>query len=111
MQETAGILNPNCPYSEEVFDFSSDFMTVAKKTKLKNQMVIEFQPVFDLCKQLLHQNTTNSYLRTATLGTLSKFISWIPAEYVFNQELTSVLQQNVSQKYKANNEANIPPLV
>lgn len=81
--------------SEEVFDFSIDHMTVAKMHKLKDQMVNEFGSIFDLCKSVLAQKSTNAHLIKATLETLQKFICWIPVQFVYQQDLIQLLQANV----------------
>jgi exportin-1 len=84
--------------SEEVFDFSVDHMTVAKMSKLKNQMVNEFGSIFDLCKQVLSSQTTNNHLIHSTLETLLKFISWIPVQFVYQQDLIQILESNVIKR-------------
>ncbi|KAL7322011.1 Karyopherin transporter [Mucor circinelloides] len=81
--------------SEEVFDFSVDHMTVAKMHKLKDQMVNEFGSIFDLCKSVLAQKSTNAHLIKATLETLQKFICWIPVQFVYQQDLIQLLQANI----------------
>lgn len=83
--------------SEEVFDFSVDHMTMAKMQKLKNQMVNEFGSIFDLCKNVLSaHSTTTAHLINATLETLLKFISWIPIQFVYQQDLVHILESNVN---------------
>ncbi|CAO3655958.1 unnamed protein product [Mucor fragilis] len=81
--------------SEEVFDFSVDHMTVAKMHRLKDQMVNEFGSIFDLCKTILTQKNTNAHLMKATLETLQKFICWIPVQFVYQQDLVQLLQENI----------------
>lgn len=69
---------------------------MAKMQKLKNQMVNEFGSVFDLCKIVLSvPSTTSSHLINATLETLLKFISWIPIQFVYQQDLITLLEANV----------------
>lgn len=87
--------------SEDIFDFSNDFMTVAHKTKLKNQMVAEFNPVFDLCKKILSTASANVYLTTATLEALLKFISWIPPQYLLQEDFVNILKSHVSPSQKS----------
>ncbi|KAI8085322.1 exportin-1 [Thamnidium elegans] len=82
--------------SEEVFDFSIDHMTMAKMQKLKKQMVNEFGSIFDLCKNVLSTPSTNIHLVNATLETLLKFISWIPIQFVYQQDLIQILESNLS---------------
>lgn len=71
-------------------------MTVAKMHKLKDQMVNEFGSIFDLCKTILAQQHSNTYLIKATLETLQKFICWIPVQFVYQQDLIQLLQANVA---------------
>ncbi|OBZ86573.1 Exportin-1 [Choanephora cucurbitarum] len=78
--------------SEEVFDFSADHMTFTKMTKLKNQMVNEFGSVFDLCKKVLSTPSTSMVVLTATLETLHRFISWIPIQFIYRQDLIQILE-------------------
>ncbi|KAG2198777.1 hypothetical protein INT47_010563 [Mucor saturninus] len=83
--------------SEEVFDFSVDHMTMAKMQKLKNQMVNEFGSIFDLCKKVLLTHTVAAtHLVQATLETLLKFISWIPIQFVYQQDLVQILESNLA---------------
>jgi exportin-1 len=71
-------------------------MTVAKMQKLKNQMVNEFGSIFDLCKKVLSTpNNSSIHLINATLETLLKFISWIPIQFVYQQDLVQILESNV----------------
>jgi exportin-1 len=71
-------------------------MTMTKMQKMKNQMVNEFGSVFDLCKKVLSApSTTSIYLNNATLETLLKFISWIPIQFIYQQDLIQILESNV----------------
>lgn len=79
-----------------MFDFSIDHMTMAKMQKLKKQMVNEFGSIFDLCKNVLSTPSTNIHLINATLETLLKFISWIPIQFVYQQDLIQILESNAS---------------
>ncbi|KAI7908272.1 armadillo-type protein [Cokeromyces recurvatus] len=83
--------------SEEVFDYSIDFMTIAKKTKLKNQMANEFDSVFDLCKRILSSPNQRISLILATLETLLKLLSWIPIQFLYQQQqdLLEILNSNI----------------
>ncbi|RCI02386.1 Karyopherin transporter, partial [Rhizopus stolonifer] len=83
--------------SEEVFDFSVDHMTLSKMTKLKNQMVNEFGTVFDLCKRVLSSPSNGIHLIHATLETLYRFISWIPIQFVYRQDLIQIIEANFRQ--------------
>lgn len=74
-------------------------MTMAKMQKLKKQMVNEFGSIFDLCKNVLSTPSTNIYLINATLETLLKFISWIPIQFVYQQDLIQILESNVIYTY------------
>ncbi|KAI8370218.1 armadillo-type protein [Blakeslea trispora] len=87
--------------SEEVFDFSADHMTLTKMSKLKNQMVNEFGSVFDLCKRVLSTPSTSLIVLNATLETLHRFISWIPIQFVYRQDLIQILEANFKQALSA----------
>ncbi|KAI8878522.1 ARM repeat-containing protein [Backusella circina FSU 941] len=82
--------------SEEVFDYSSDSMTLSKMQKLKSQMVDEFGSIFDLCKSILSANVPETLSRAA-LETLLKFISWIPIQFVFQQSLIDILTRKFTE--------------
>ncbi|SAM07888.1 hypothetical protein [Absidia glauca] len=77
--------------SEEVFDYSEDQLTRARTRKLKAQMKKEAGLVFDLCQQVLaSQNVPTSLMETA-LATLSRFLVWLPHEYVAQTNLVLLL--------------------
>ncbi|ORY12240.1 CRM1 C terminal-domain-containing protein [Clohesyomyces aquaticus] len=68
--------------SEEVFDFSEDQMTSAKRRELKQSMSNEFTSIYQLCSEVLRTATEASLIK-ATLETLLRFLNWIPIGYVF----------------------------
>ena len=70
-------------------------MTFTKMQKLKNQMVNEFGTIFDLCKKILSTATSPPQLINTTLETLLKFISWIPIQFVYQNDLVQILQLHV----------------
>lgn len=72
--------------SEEIFDYSAEQMTQAKTKALKNQMCNEFADVFQLCNEILEKATKPSLI-SATLGTLLRFLNWIPLGYIFETSL------------------------
>ncbi|XP_004349359.2 Xpo1 protein [Capsaspora owczarzaki ATCC 30864] len=76
--------------SEEVFDYSSGQITLAKAKQLKQQMCEQFTTIFELC-QLVLVEANKASLIEATLGTLQSFLSWIPIGYIFETELISIL--------------------
>lgn len=76
--------------SEEIFDFSEDKMTRAKISKLKESLVKEFYPIYNLCEMVLSTSKNPSLLK-ATLEALHRFLSWIPEGYIFGTELVTVL--------------------
>lgn len=76
--------------SEEVFDYSSDQLTLAKATQLKQLMRAEFEEIFKLCYEVLDK-TTKPLLVIATLNCLSRYIPWIPNNYIFNTNLLTFL--------------------
>lgn len=80
--------------SEEIFDFSTDQMTIAKIKELKERLNNEFSGIFQLCSNVLEhaRSITRPSLVTATLQTLLRFLNWIPLVYVFQ---TNIIDQLV----------------
>lgn len=76
--------------SEEVFDFSQGQMTQAKAKTLKTSMKAEFAEIFKLCYKVLDK-TIKPSLIIATLSALSKYIHWIPVNYIFETDLLKLL--------------------
>ncbi|CDS01348.1 hypothetical protein [Sporisorium scitamineum] len=68
--------------SEEIFDYSAEQMTTSKTKSLKNQMCGEFGEVFQLCSEVLEKAQKPSLIK-ATLGTMLRFLNWIPLGYIF----------------------------
>jgi exportin-1 len=68
--------------SEEVFDYSEDQMTSAKRRELKQSMCDEFTSIYQLCSEVLRTATEASLIK-ATLETLLRFLNWIPLGYIF----------------------------
>ncbi|KAF2872476.1 CRM1 C terminal-domain-containing protein [Massariosphaeria phaeospora] len=68
--------------SEEVFDYSEDQMTSAKRRELKQTMCDEFTSIYQLCSEVLRTATEASLIK-ATLDTLLRFLNWIPLGYIF----------------------------
>ncbi|KAF1955592.1 hypothetical protein CC80DRAFT_87578 [Byssothecium circinans] len=68
--------------SEEVFDYSEDQMTSAKRRELKQSMCDEFTSIYQLCSEVLRTATEASLIK-ATLDTLLRFLNWIPIGYIF----------------------------
>jgi exportin-1 len=68
--------------SEEVFDYSEDQMTSAKRRELKQSMCDEFTSIYQLCSEILRTATEASLIK-ATLETLLRFLNWIPIGYIF----------------------------
>lgn len=81
--------------SEEVFEFSSGQMTQEKTNQLKNQFNEDFSRVFQLCQSVFESSkdlqTSRPSLLVATLGTLEKFLSWIPLGYILETQLIEKL--------------------
>jgi exportin-1 len=76
--------------SEEVFDFARGSLTQAKTRELKAQFTHEFGLVFELC-QFIMQHSMQPLLVQSTLKTLQRFLSWIPAGFVFETDLVEQL--------------------
>ncbi|TPX51840.1 hypothetical protein SeLEV6574_g00005 [Synchytrium endobioticum] len=77
--------------SEEIFDFSAEQMTQKKTKDLKQQMCGEFSEIFQLCHEILEKAQKPSLIR-ATLGTLLRFLNWIPLGYIFETNLIDILR-------------------
>lgn len=76
--------------AEEVFYYSQDQLTQRKAQLLKLSMKAEFEEIFKLCYEVLEKANKPS-LVTATLHALLKYISWIPADYIFQTNLLEML--------------------
>jgi len=68
-------------------------MTRAKISKLKESLVKDFAPIYNLCEFVLTNSKTPSLLK-ATLEALHRFLSWIPEGYIFGTELVTGLITN-----------------
>ncbi|KAI8370327.1 Crm1-F1 [Radiomyces spectabilis] len=91
--------------SEEIFDFSSDQMTLTKMRKLKTQMMEEFGDMLELCQRVLLSDIQIPSLIQATLETVSRFLGWIPASYVFRTDLIKGIQPKLFQTPNVRNIA------
>ncbi|AET37825.1 exportin CRM1 Ecym_2068 [Eremothecium cymbalariae DBVPG len=76
--------------SEEVFDFSTEQMTQAKATHLKNSMSQEFEQIFKLCYQVLDSGSSTSLI-VAALQSLLRYLHWIPYRYIYDTDLLALL--------------------
>ena len=76
--------------SEELFDFSSGKITQTRIKHLKDSMCSQFSQVFELCLRVL-TNSQNATLVEATLGTLLKFLNWIPLGFIFETNIIELL--------------------
>ncbi|PRP84096.1 exportin-1-like [Planoprotostelium fungivorum] len=76
--------------SEEVFDFSSGQMTVAKIKELKTSFNNEFSQIYQLCDLILDKSQQPSLL-LVTLQTLLRFLNWIPFGYIFSTRMVDML--------------------
>ncbi|CAB55858.2 karyopherin/importin beta family nuclear export signal receptor Crm1 [Schizosaccharomyces pombe] len=76
--------------SEEIFDYSAEQMTQLKTKNLKNQMCGEFAEIFQLCSQILERAQKPSLIK-ATLGTLLRFLNWIPLGYIFETNIVELI--------------------
>lgn len=76
--------------SEEVFDFSKESMTAAKVKTMKESLNAEFAQIFQLCQFVLSASQRPSLIN-ATLGTLQRFLTWIPLGYIFETQLVATL--------------------
>lgn len=78
--------------SQEVFDFAAGQLTKAKAQELKDSFQEQFLSIYQLCEFVLTESVRPSLL-SVTLDTLSCFLSWIPAGYVFQFNLVPMLIQ------------------
>lgn len=78
--------------SQEVFDFAAGQLTKAKAEELKSSFQEQFLSIYQLCEYVLSESNRPSLL-SVTLDTLSCFLSWIPAGYVFQFNLVPMLMQ------------------
>jgi exportin-1 len=76
--------------SEEVFDFSRDQMVTEKVKRMKESLNGEFSQIYHLCEFVLLHSQRPSLLRV-TLGTLQRFLTWIPLGFIFQTNLIEVL--------------------
>ncbi len=79
--------------SEEIFEYSKDALTSVKARQLKESLTEEFSKVFQLCEAVL-SSTTSVSLTKSTLGTLQRFLTWIPLGYIFETSLIPLLITN-----------------
>ncbi|XP_049851621.1 exportin-1-like [Schistocerca gregaria] len=79
--------------SEDIFDFNKGKMTRAKTSLLKEGLVKDFFPIYELCEFVLSSSKTPSLLQT-TLDALLKFLSWVPIGYIFETQMISILIDN-----------------
>lgn len=82
--------------SEEIFDYSSEQMTHEKVQQLKKQFASEFSDIFTLCSQVLKEAATPSLIKV-TLGTLLRFLNWLPVDYMFRSSVVNTLLDKVCQ--------------
>ena len=80
--------------SEEVFDFSKDEMTQAKRKEIQVNLNKEFGLIFQLCQYVLGVSQDPALLST-TLSTLQRFLGWIPVGYIFETNLIELLAVKV----------------
>lgn len=76
--------------SEEIFDFASGKLTQQKVKELSATFTQEFAQIYELCEFILTQASKPSLIR-ATLKTLQRFLTWIPAGYIFQTGMIEAL--------------------
>lgn len=76
--------------SEEVFVFSTGQITQTKAKHLKDSMCAEFGQIYGLCQTVL-ETSQNAALVEVTLGTLLRFLNWVPLGYIFETNLINTL--------------------
>ena len=76
--------------SEEVFDYSEDSMVARKVSSMKAALTGQFVEIFQLCDLVLG-NSQAPALVAATLKTLQRYLTWIPAGFIFETKLVESL--------------------
>lgn len=76
--------------SEEIFEFSYGKLTTLKFRELNEQFLKDFPLIFELIG-IIFEKTQKKSLILSTFETLLTFLSWIPADYIFNSRLLDVL--------------------
>ncbi|CDH59988.1 cchain crystal structure of crm1 inhibitorleptomycin b in complex with crm1()-ran-ranbp1 [Lichtheimia corymbifera JMRC:FSU:9682] len=69
--------------SSSVFDVSAERQPRWKQDQLAKHMTEKFAPIMTLCNDILAKNTPTT-LTNAALESLQRFLTWVPAEMVFN---------------------------
>lgn len=74
-----------------MFDYSEDQMTMERTKKLKAQLEKEAGSVFGLCQQVLTSQNIPPLLIETALATLSRFLAWLPFDYIANTNLVVMI--------------------
>eukprot|EP00931_Biecheleriopsis_adriatica_P036987 TRINITY_DN21233_c2_g1_i1.p1 TRINITY_DN21233_c2_g1~~TRINITY_DN21233_c2_g1_i1.p1 ORF type:complete len:1101 (-),score=267.98 TRINITY_DN21233_c2_g1_i1:68-3370(-) len=82
--------------SEEIFNFGKSHMVSRKVAKLKDSLMSQFAPIYELCNFILKSHVSSpgsvkTSLIVTTLSTLSNFLEWIALGYVFETDLIQML--------------------
>lgn len=78
-------------YSEEVFDYSTSFLTQVKMKRLKEQMKLDFSLIFGLCNKVLMSASQRSLIME-TMSTIQNLTTWMPVEYAYQDSFIQLIQ-------------------
>lgn len=76
--------------AEEIFDYSEDKLTRARKHSLRKSLTIEFEKIFRFCIDLL-STSNNKILQTNTIETVLRYINWLPFQFIYDSQLLHLL--------------------
>nr|QSE03635.1 exportin 1 [Metchnikovella dogieli] len=76
--------------SEEVFNYSSEQMTMLRIKTMKEQLAKDFSTIFQLFLEVL-SNGQRFSLVSGTLDALLLYLRWIPLGYIFETELIDIV--------------------
>ncbi|ORE09740.1 ARM repeat-containing protein [Rhizopus microsporus var. microsporus] len=77
--------------SEEVFDYSTSFLTQVKMKRLKEQMKLDFSLIIDLCNKVLMSANQRSLIME-TMSTVQNLTTWMPVEYAYEDNFIQLIQ-------------------
>lgn len=76
--------------SEEIFDYSEDKLTQARKHSLRKSLTVEFEKIFKFCMDLL-STSNDKILQMNTIETILRYINWLPFQFIFDSQLLHLL--------------------
>ncbi|CAO3680969.1 unnamed protein product [Rhizopus microsporus] len=82
--------------SEEVYDYSTSFLTQVKMKRLKEQMKLDFSLIFDLCNKVLISANQRSLIME-TMSTIQNLTAWMPVEYAYQDSFIQLIQTKLHE--------------